>query len=272
MRGTYSRQTVIDLVDASWAKDRDACVLWPGTVTKKGKPYVGPEVCHRISWKHFKGSDPGRAWVRQSCGHKLCINPEHLIMQETKPVVPAIARRDPSPRIEGDIAFVPLTGGYEAIIDVDDVELVGQFRWFADMKYGGPRPVRDRKIGERVDGGSRKQSLYRMLMNPPPDMEIDHINGNPLDNRRSNLRICTHAENMRNRKIAPGKVKGVQKRSGRYHASIRACGVTRYLGDFKTVKQAADAYDAAAREFHGEFASLNNYAEPDVTIDMGTVT
>lgn len=89
-------------------------------------------------------------------------------------------------------------------------------------------------------------------------MEVDHINGNRLDNRRENLRICTHAKNMVNRgvyKNNTSKFKGVSKHKG--ENKWRAIVAGKQIGQFDTDIEAARAYNAKMIELHGEFAKLN---------------
>lgn len=102
--------------------------------------------------------------------------------------------------------------------------------------------------------------MYRQIMRPPPGMVVDHIDGDPWNNRRSNLRICTHAENIRNqRKPCNGNTpfKGVSILGTKFSAGISASGRTYSLGTYEDATEAALAYDAAALVVHGEFARLN---------------
>lgn len=102
--------------------------------------------------------------------------------------------------------------------------------------------------------------LSRMLMGPKGAEVVDHINGDPLDNRRANLRLCSHAENMKNRKPnrnATNQFKGVESVSGKWRAVIKADGKRYHTGRFATQMEAARAYDDLARTLHGEFARLN---------------
>lgn len=91
-----------------------------------------------------------------------------------------------------------------------------------------------------------------------PNGQIDHVNGDRLDNRISNLRVALHGQNRANSK--PGKnnllgVKGVCKsRNGKYAAQIRASGKQIHLGTHETIEQAHAAYCEAARKYHGDFA------------------
>ena len=85
--------------------------------------------------------------------------------------------------------------------------------------------------------------------------KIDHINGDPLDNRIKNLRVCSHKENCRNRK---GNNKGVRQiSSGKFSARITVNCKERYLGSFVTKKEALEAYNLAAKKYFGQFAKLN---------------
>lgn len=104
--------------------------------------------------------------------------------------------------------------------------------------------------------------LHRLIMGEPRGKKVDHINGNGLDNRRSNLRVTTHKLNLANQRAQLGrssKYKGVawNKRSQRWEAYIKVDGRKYNLGLFATEKAAANAYDLAALEAWGEFARPN---------------
>jgi len=102
----------------------------------------------------------------------------------------------------------------------------------------------------------------REILKPPDNMQCDHINGNGLDNRRCNLRICSHSENQHNGSPYVGcssRFKGVHWRKDRrkWQTSIRNAGKPIYLGYFTDEAEGARAYDRAARELFGEFARVN---------------
>lgn len=103
--------------------------------------------------------------------------------------------------------------------------------------------------------------MHRLIMAPPRHLFVDHINNDPLDNRRANLRLCTLQQNAMN---APGRgavsgFKGVflHRRSGRYYANITVDGRSHHLGSYVDPADAARAYDAAALAHFGEFAWIN---------------
>lgn len=102
--------------------------------------------------------------------------------------------------------------------------------------------------------------MHRLIMVPRGSMVVDHINGNGLDNRKSNLRVCSTGQNMANKgPSASHGFKGVTRRGGKgpWIAEIAPEGHHIYLGIFRTIEEAARAYDVAARKWYGEFAYLN---------------
>lgn len=105
--------------------------------------------------------------------------------------------------------------------------------------------------------------LHRYITKAPDGMQVDHINGNRLDNRSKNLRICTNQQNNWNKGPRKGKYKGVHwsKTHKRWVAQITENYKTRHLGHFMTAEAAALAYNAAAKELHGEYAYLNKVDE-----------
>ncbi len=101
----------------------------------------------------------------------------------------------------------------------------------------------------------RHIKIHNVLMNPPKGMVVDHINHNSLDNRRENLRICTQAENLRNRpKWGKNKYKGVVRESTLYKAYIQ----NEVIGYYKSAEMAARAFNKEAKKLYGEFAVLND--------------
>jgi HNH endonuclease/AP2 domain len=143
------------------------------------------------------------------------------------------------------------------MVDDEDFEWLNQFKWHAT--------IRDHRIYARRNVGkypSRSSLLmHRVLVDAPEGMVIDHINRNTLDNRRSNLRICSFVQNVRNQRIRKNNTsgfKGVQwnKNSNKWLSYIWS-GRPIYLGSFLSPIDAAKAYDQAAKLHFGEFASPN---------------
>lgn len=104
--------------------------------------------------------------------------------------------------------------------------------------------------------------LHRLLLKPTRDQEVDHINGDSLDYRRENLRICTHQQNRWNtskRKDSTNKYRGIHfdKRSKLWRARIQANGIRHYSGYYKSEEAAANAFNLMAIAYHGKFAKIN---------------
>lgn len=146
---------------------------------------------------------------------------------------------------------IPLTGGGYAIVDDDDFARVSAYRWRAQKG----------KRGCLYAVSARAKLMHRLIMDPKVGSFVDHINGDGLDNRRANLRVCTHAQNMANQRKREGtmsRFKGVYiTGSGKYGASIESAGKTVHLGTFAEEERAARQYDRAARVFFGNFARTN---------------
>lgn len=117
-----------------------------------------------------------------------------------------------------------------------------------------------------------RNTLQAVIMEPPKGMEVDHVNGDKLDNRRKNLQVVTHAENCRKRprfKTNRTGYRGVCERpSGKFRASIVVDYKRVPLGLFDTAEEAARAYDDAARKRHKRFACVNFPAENETAVVM----
>lgn len=142
--------------------------------------------------------------------------------------------------------LIPLTKGQFAIVDDADFDWLSQWKWLFS------------RYARRAKG----IAMHRVIMNAPDDMEVDHINHNVLDNRRENLRLATCKQNRMNRskhKITRSSFKGLhwRKDRSRWVARIKVNREFIYLGTFINELDAAQAYDTAARIYHGEFACTN---------------
>ena len=142
------------------------------------------------------------------------------------------------------------------LVDQGDFEELQRFNWHYHSDGRGSGCVaRNRLLADRP--GGKWVYLHRDLLGEPAS-EIDHKNGDTLDNRRQNLRIASRIQNTRNRRRI-GQFKGVvfRARSNRYEAKIGVEGRRIWLGQFPSAQEAARAYDDAARQYFGDFACLN---------------
>lgn len=156
---------------------------------------------------------------------------------------------------------IPLNGGKFALVDIEDLPKLGKWKWhFHHTGY----VVRNRYLGF-IDGKHKfkHERLHRVIMGNPKDKMVDHVNGDKLDNRKSNLRVTDNAHNKANGRLYRTNktgYKGVhQAISGRYFAVISKGGNDGniHLGTFDTAREAAKAYNKAAAKKWGEFARLN---------------
>jgi len=153
------------------------------------------------------------------------------------------------------IVFVPLTQGMVTVIDFEDFDLVRNFSWCARKSRGAFY------AGRGIWNGGRTKffRLSRLIARPSAGQEVDHRDGDTLNNLRSNLRVCSHQQNMWNQNTRRGSsaFKGVCwcKRHKKWLA--RTGNPRRHLGYFLSEQEAAVAYDIAAKQCFGEFAKLN---------------
>jgi hypothetical protein len=150
---------------------------------------------------------------------------------------------------------VRLSNGTSTLIDAEDLHLTEGHRWH-EVKPGGKTTYANAFIGPKK--GGRWVYLHRLIMGEP-DCDVDHRNGNGLDNRRSNLRLATRGQNIANRPgWARSGYRGVEQHApARWRARGAIGGKSCHLGTFGSPEEAARAYDRWARGHHGEFAWLN---------------
>lgn len=153
---------------------------------------------------------------------------------------------------------IPLTQGFIALVDDEDFEVLSKYKWFFTLKKDG------RCASEGWAGNPKKRVyMHRFIMNLYDNsLCVDHINGDTLDNRRENLRICTHSQNMRNRRPSAKSTSGFKgvnwnKNSNKWEVRIKKDGKSIGVGYFNCLISAAKAYNEAAKKHHGEFARLN---------------
>lgn len=155
-------------------------------------------------------------------------------------------------------ARLPLSNGGYALIDCDLLEVLRKRSW---RKMANGYVV----CHERRNGKAKSFLLHRVVLglaDSPYTVQAHHINHDTLDNRRSNLRVCTNSQNNHNRQLGPKNnsgFKGVSRRKdcNRWHAKITVNDKQMYLGLYPTAEEAAQAYDEAASAYFGDFAWLN---------------
>lgn len=155
---------------------------------------------------------------------------------------------------------IKLTQGKFALVDDEDFDFLNQWKWSVSKIGNNFYAMRSKKITK-----TRKSitiRMHRLILNVSKGEYVDHIDMNGLNNQRSNIRVCTNAENSRNRtasKNTSSKFKGVSwhKRNKKWCANIKVDRKTYSIGSFTSEIEAAKAYDLKAKELHGEFANFN---------------
>lgn len=155
---------------------------------------------------------------------------------------------------------------YKFLFDKEDFEILDKYCWnviqhgyLTANEHGNPKhkrpPIRQHRYILATHG---------LLDFDDSNAHVDHINGNPFDNRKQNLRVVTRQENMLNQKLRVDNStghKGVSynKRTGKYIASITRGHKTKHLGSYNTAEEAGAAYDKASIELFGEFTRAKDY-------------
>lgn len=161
---------------------------------------------------------------------------------------------------------IPLSQGKVALVDDEDFDrLMAMGKWHCNDGYGKITLNYRKPDGTR---GAKKIWMHRAVLNAPPGKFVDHISGSRLDNRKANLRFCSHNENQRNsgpQKNNTSGYKGVSwhKRRQKFDAKIVSDRKSIYLGSYESAKLAAIAYNEAALKIHGDFAKLNEIPSND---------
>lgn len=173
----------------------------------------------------------------------------------------------PKPIVRPDGAVeIALTQGYTTVIDAADADMVTLRRWCATVTAAGYVYAMRRQRG--LDSVRRPVMLHRVILEAPDGYDVDHINGDTLDNRRGNLRLATRQQNTANgrrrKEGASSQYRGVflDHRGRKWRAQIREDGRQRSLGAFDTEEAAARAYNEEAVRIYGPFARLNPIPEP----------
>lgn len=157
-------------------------------------------------------------------------------------------------------AVLHLVSGEPVLIDEEFYDSLSQFSWWAHRS--GRSLVYARRFRRTGEAGRKSISIHRVVLGvlETPEILVDHINGNTLDNRRANLRPATPAQNQANR-TGPTRAlsgfRGVSQTGSRWSARFKTSRKITHLGTFDTAVEAAIARDRAAFEALGQFATLN---------------
>src|SRR5258708_2933591 len=166
-----------------------------------------------------------------------------------------------------DCRTIELNNGYVTTIDVEDYARVSQFQWTAWISYrkdGSIRAVYALRSIQRPDGTWTQEKLHRVILGiNDPSIQVDHHDSDGLNNRRSNLRVCTNRQNTQNVRKPVTNTSGFKgvtwdKENEKWIAQLSVSGKHKNLGRFTDPKEAAAAYNAAALLHFGEFARLND--------------
>lgn len=151
---------------------------------------------------------------------------------------------------------IPLTRGMFALVDDRDFEWLNQWKWCAHLSHN------EKFRAAREEGARHERKtilMHRLICAATKGVQVDHINGDPLDNQRKNLRVCSASQNQWNRGVQRDNTsgfKGVDWREShsKWRARIQVFSRMIHLGYFLTAAAAGRAYKAAARKYYGEFA------------------
>lgn len=157
-----------------------------------------------------------------------------------------------------NVTIIEISGGAEVKLDSVDVDLVSGFKWSAQKNRG----TQYAQSTVNHESGRRNIMMHRLIMSAPKGMQVDHINGDGLDNRRSNLRLVTNSQNSYNRGVAKNNVSGFKgvgfhKKSGKWQARIAVDRKRKHIGLYDTPEQAAEAYEAESKKLHGVYSWAN---------------
>lgn len=156
---------------------------------------------------------------------------------------------------------IPLSQGQFSNVDDDDFEKLSQYKWYAAYSKTSKSYYAARTT--TINGKRKNILMHREILGVTnPNILVDHIDHNTLDNRKQNIRLATNSliqGNSRKQSNNTSGLKGISflKRTGKWYSQIMINGKKNHLGYFGNAIDAAKAYNDAARKYFGEFALLN---------------
>jgi len=151
--------------------------------------------------------------------------------------------------------LIQLTQGPVTMVDDDIFEELNKFKWQAHWYHNSFRAVRT----IRTDGKKKALLMHRFIISAQKGDIVDHIDGNPLNNQRNNLRFCTLSQNQHNSKMRSDSTtgfKGVSRNGKGFRAQIMLNGQPIRLGTRSTPEEAHELYKEASEKYHGEFGRV----------------
>lgn len=240
-----------DKVDKNYLSP-GGCWSWKGCVVKGvGNVRIDNKLCrvHYVAYELTYGKIPQNLWIKHKCKNVSCVNPSHIYLSK-KRAARMKERAEKEPITIPGCTWIPLAGGKFTLINEYLAPEIRKRDWHIRNGYA-----------VSLDDNKSPIRLHRLVTNAPNDTHVDHINGDRLDNRLENLRICTNEENRRNNnklnKHNTSGYRGVRKFKKKWRAQICVNGEIIHLGTFSDAIQAAHVYDEAALKHHGEFATTN---------------
>lgn len=224
----------------------------PGSVI--GKWTILYEIPRKNRYRYFR--------CKCACGRERDVCASNLLSGKTKSCG---CRKDNKFRLleDGKTMVGSMTGGIEFLFDKNDYHKVKSKTWYPNRKSQSSSQI--------YVTDCRGQQLHQFLLNPPKGFEVDHIDLNPLNNCRSNLRICTHQQNQCNQPLQVNNTSGVTGVSfyrprGKYRARIKVSQHDIHLGYFHHFIEAVQARNEGIKLMFGEFGRLNDAPEAPVWI------
>ena len=165
---------------------------------------------------------------------------------------PYAAAKPKARSFKGFFMHIELTQGYFAEIDDEDYPLVKDIKWHVIKSKCSVYAVHSKRIKNKTE----VLLMHRLITKASKGEFVDHIDSNGLNNKKSNLRICSHAENTRNSKVRKHSktgIRGVREQFGKFQGQV-CFNKNRYRKFFNTIEEASDWVEKTRKKLHGDFA------------------